>query len=61
MCLKTRTARAIQCAEGEEPKSVSLVQSSSLVSENSSAKSTFLFSGYSGESILTFCGEPTAQ
>lgn len=44
VCLKTRARRAIQCVETEPPKSVSLLQSSSLVSENSSAKSIFLFS-----------------
>lgn len=43
----------------EEQVSVSLLQSLSLVGENSSAKNIFFFSGYSEESILTFYGEPT--
>lgn len=44
----------------EKQKSASLLRSLSLVGENSSAKNIFLFSGYSGESALTFYGEPTA-
>lgn len=41
VCLKMRTTRAIKCVETEEPKSVSLPWRSSLLSENSSAKSIF--------------------
>lgn len=60
VCSKTRTTRVIQCIETEELKSGSLVHSSDLLSENPSAKSTFLFSGYSEEPILSFHSEPTA-